>query len=263
MRSEQHVAGDAGVRHQRPRRSARTRPRPCRTPSSTALGRRDVAGEARELVRWSTSCGETATRSPCAAKRRAHANPMPRVPPVTTTVRRASLMSVRSQRTIARRATSCRRRSRRTARGRRATAPCVERVDERERDRRRRRVAGVVEHDRRPLDGHAELGVGRLDDADVGLVRHHERDVVGGDAGVRASCVAAESTMIRTARRKTSLPSIWMKPPMSRRRMRRRTRRIRDPSRAVDSRRDRRPLDTTTRRNRRRTGRRCCGRPSR
>ena len=65
------------------------------------------------------------------------------------------------------------------------------------------------------LHRDAEAVAGRLDDADVGLVGHDERDVVGGDAGVRRSTSSAESTMIRTARRKTSLPSIWMKPPTS------------------------------------------------
>ena len=60
----------------------------------------------------------------------------------------------------------------------------VDGVDEGERDARRRRVAGAVEHDGGAVVADAEAVAGGLDDADVRLVRHDERDVVGRDAGV-------------------------------------------------------------------------------
>ena len=110
---------------------------------------------------------------------------------------------------------SCRRRSRRAGRGRRRRRGRRRARRQRQRDRRRRRVAGVVQHRRRALHRDAEALARGLDDADVGLVGHDQRDLVGGDAGVRSSTSCAESTMMRTARRKTSLPSIWMKPPTS------------------------------------------------
>ena len=64
-------------------------------------------------------------------------------------------------------------------------AAVVERVDEGQRDRGRRRVAGVVQHRRGALHRDAEALAGGLDDADVGLVGNDQRDVVGRDAGVR------------------------------------------------------------------------------
>jgi len=74
------------------------------------------------------------------------------------------------------------------------------------------------------LHGNAEaLGRG-LDDPHVGLVGDDEIDVIGTDVGdLHAS--SAESTTTRTARRKTSLPSIWKNPPCSHVRRSRPTRR--------------------------------------
>ena len=58
--------------------------------------------------------------------------------------------------------------------------------------------------------GNAELVAGGLDDADVGLVGDDQ--AMSSDAVTPAwsACARAESTMTRTARRKTSRPSIWM-----------------------------------------------------
>ena len=67
--------------------------------------------------------------------------------------------------------------------------------------------------------GMPSLGDGRVDDAGVGLVGDEQRDVVDGDAGLRSSARSADSTMIRTARRNTSGPSISMVPPLSASRM--------------------------------------------
>ena len=131
----------------------------------------------------------TATRSPSAAKARAQASPIPRVPPVharTTRRRRRTLVDHGASEPSIRRVPP-------QDRG----GPChagaeadehdevaggeavvLDGVDEREGDRRRRRVARVLEHERGPFHGKTELGVRRLDDADVRLVRHDERDVV-------------------------------------------------------------------------------------
>ena len=65
------------------------------------------------------------------------------------------------------------------------TRSCVDRVDEREGDRCRRRVAGAVEHRRDPVHRDAEPGRRGLDDAEVRLMRHDEREVVDRDAGLR------------------------------------------------------------------------------
>ena len=57
-------------------------------------------------------------------------------------------------------------------------------VDEGQRDRRRRRVAGPLEHDRGPVHADAEAVAGGGDDPRVRLVGHDQGDVVGGHAGV-------------------------------------------------------------------------------
>ena len=64
------------------------------------------------------------------------------------------------------------------------TRPLLEGVVEGEGDGRRGGVAVAVDHDGRALLGDAEALAGGLDDADVGLVRHHQRDVVGTEPGV-------------------------------------------------------------------------------
>src|SRR5829696_3296979 len=125
----------------------------------------------------------TATRSPRARKRSAHARPMPREPPVTKTTRGVPAASVIQATTPSQHARGG---------GHAATEPnqqhevavgdatVVERVGERQGDRRRRRVAGLVEHDGSALHRDAEPLAGGVDDADVGLVGDDHRHVVGG-----------------------------------------------------------------------------------
>ena len=59
-----------------------------------------------------------------------------------------------------------------------------DRVVEGERNGRRGRVAVAVDDDHRPLLGDAQALAGGLDDPQVGLVRHHQGDVVGPEAGI-------------------------------------------------------------------------------
>ena len=88
-------------------------------------------------------------------------------------------------------------------------------VGERHRDRGGRRVAGGGEDVGGALLGDAELGARRGDDPRVGLVGDEERARRRRSRPARSRARSAESTMIRTARRNTSGPSISMVPPTS------------------------------------------------
>ena len=65
------------------------------------------------------------------------------------------------------------------------TRPCSIASTRAQGDRRRRRVAGAVEHRRNPLHRDAEPCRRGLDDAEVRLMGHDEREVVDRDAGLR------------------------------------------------------------------------------
>ena len=66
-----------------------------------------------------------------------------------------------------------------------------------------------------PLVGDAEATAGGVDDPLVGLVGDDEVEVGGRHAGPFERPLRARSTMTRTARRKTSRPSISIVPPTS------------------------------------------------
>src|ERR1700682_2869154 len=65
----------------------------------------------------------------------------------------------------------------------------ADRLFERQRDRRARRVAVLVDVDRDPLQGQADPPRGGVDDAVVRLVRNPEVDVLEGHAGLLAHLV--------------------------------------------------------------------------
>ena len=201
MRTTQAVARDAGVVHEhrdgtergsRPRRTRR-RPRrrrrrrrapraPCRPPARPPL-----ASRARAVCVGRVTEARPDDRR--ARARRTIARPMPRDAAGderdAVGGRLAHRRAPSQERAGPRHA---RRRSRSTStRSPSLHAAVVDRFEQRERDRRRRRVAVALDVHERALGLEAEPLRGRVDDADVGLVGHEPRDVVGASTPARSS----------------------------------------------------------------------------